>query len=119
MWPLNLDDPPVPDVSLDDIMSQVGFGHDQAVEFLLEGLTAFSYSLSSLTRCERTAASHISFSEISSSQNYRAIALASSLSEVLEHLILIAKRILGCLSMRLLEVTWGWIHYRVVEIRQS
>ena len=21
--------------------------------------------------------------------------------------------------MRLLEVTWGWIHYRVVEIRQS
>ena len=23
------------------------------------------------------------------------------------------------LVMRLLEVTWGWIHYRVVEIRQS
>ena len=21
--------------------------------------------------------------------------------------------------MRLFEVTWGWIHYRVVEIRQS
>ena len=26
-----------------------------------------------------------------------------------------AKRKLGCSSMRLLEVTWGWIHYRVVE----
>ena len=36
-----------------------------------------------------------------------------------------AKRILGCLDvrqgpvMRLLEVTWGWIHYRVVEIRNG
>ena len=33
-----------------------------------------------------------------------------------------AKRILGCSSRTcngLLEVTWGWIHYRVVEIRQS
>ena len=30
-----------------------------------------------------------------------------------------AKRILGGPVMRLLEVTWGWIHYRVVEIRQS
>ena len=33
-----------------------------------------------------------------------------------------AKRILGCslrTVMRLFEVTWGWIHYRVVEIRQG
>ena len=32
-----------------------------------------------------------------------------------------AKRILGCSSvMRLLEVTWGWIYYRVVaELRSQ
>ena len=30
-----------------------------------------------------------------------------------------AKRIRQGPVLRVLEVTWGWIHYRVVEIRQS
>ena len=36
-------EPSLPDVSLDDIISQVGFGPYQAVAFLLAGLTAFSF----------------------------------------------------------------------------